>query len=96
MNESDASAYNASSGNSVEKREALYLYGAVFRLLMASAVLTVNVPIFVAISNFEKLREQKEYVMVAGLALADIIDGATYLCAGMARLLLIYTGKGWF
>ncbi len=34
------------------------------------------------------LRNRKEYIPVAGMALADIIDGSAYLIAGVRRLLL--------
>ena len=57
-------------------------------------VFAMNLPIFLVVAIYKKLRHQKEYIMVASLALADSINGFGYLVAGVWRSILIEQKEG--
>ena len=57
-------------------------------------IFVMNLPIFLAVAIYKKLRYQKEYIVVASLALADAINGFGYLVAGAYRSILILQGEG--
>uniref|UniRef100_A0A914WVQ1 G-protein coupled receptors family 1 profile domain-containing protein n=1 Tax=Plectus sambesii TaxID=2011161 RepID=A0A914WVQ1_9BILA len=58
-------------------------------------ILTVtNFPIVFAVFFYSKLRQQKEFVIVGALALADGIAGFGFLLAAIGRILLVQAGEG--
>uniref|UniRef100_A0A914VI77 G-protein coupled receptors family 1 profile domain-containing protein n=1 Tax=Plectus sambesii TaxID=2011161 RepID=A0A914VI77_9BILA len=58
-------------------------------------IMTVtNFPVVFAIAMYKQLREQKEFVIVAGLALADGLYGFGFLIAAFGRIIAIEQGNG--
>lgn len=60
-------------------------------------ILTVtNFPIVLAVLLYSKLRQQKEFVIIAALALADGIAGFGFLLAAIGRIAAVQDGNGWY
>lgn len=67
------------------------IYG-VEGLLMTLA----NLPIVLSVLRFKVLREQKEFIIVAGLAFADGFNGFAFLVASIGRVNQLLSGDGEF
>ncbi|MCP3667179.1 MAG: hypothetical protein GY696_32585, partial [Gammaproteobacteria bacterium] len=72
----------------VPKATSLHL--AIYSIYIVEGIALVvgNSLIFAGILSDKVLRNRKEYIPVAGMAMADIVDGIAYLIAGVRRLLL--------
>ena len=77
-----------------DSKKAEYLVGFLVYVFVGLAVFSLNMPIFLAVAIYEKLRAHKEYVVVAALALADAMDGALMVLAGALRSRMIVRGEG--
>ena len=50
-----------------------------------SLMILLNFLVVVAILKFKELRERKEFLIIGGLAFADVLSGVAYLLAGSYR-----------
>uniref|UniRef100_A0A914WNR7 G-protein coupled receptors family 1 profile domain-containing protein n=1 Tax=Plectus sambesii TaxID=2011161 RepID=A0A914WNR7_9BILA len=53
-----------------------------------------NLPIVLSVLRYKALRDQKEFIIVAGLAFADGFHGFAYLSAAIGRINLLLKGDG--
>uniref|UniRef100_A0A914WMK3 G protein-coupled receptor n=1 Tax=Plectus sambesii TaxID=2011161 RepID=A0A914WMK3_9BILA len=53
-----------------------------------------NFPIVLSVLRFKSLREQKEFIIVAGLAFADGFNGFAFLVASIGRINQLINGDG--
>ena len=93
QNSTTFSLKNSSTSALEEERRSLLL-GFVFYGIMGSIVAILNPPIFLCVLIYRKLRKEKEFIIVAGLALADAIDGSTYVLQSLSSIRLLFSGKG--
>ena len=81
------------SSTAVTDKTTRLMYGSISYAILGVCVFALNFPIFLAVMMYKKLRE-KEYIIVAGLALSDAIDGATYVVVGVSRVFLFLNHQG--
>uniref|UniRef100_A0A914URU0 G-protein coupled receptors family 1 profile domain-containing protein n=1 Tax=Plectus sambesii TaxID=2011161 RepID=A0A914URU0_9BILA len=53
-----------------------------------------NIPIVLSVLRYKALRDQKEFIIVGGLAFADGFHGFAYLSAAIGRINLLLNGDG--
>uniref|UniRef100_A0A914XC58 G-protein coupled receptors family 1 profile domain-containing protein n=1 Tax=Plectus sambesii TaxID=2011161 RepID=A0A914XC58_9BILA len=53
-----------------------------------------NFPIVLVVLFFAKLRQQKEFLIIAALAFADGVAGFAFLVAAVGRLIMVSKGTG--
>lgn len=89
-NRSDGQVEEVHSEEEIANFIKVYIIYGVEGVLMT----LTNSLIVCAILRFKSLREQKEFIIIGGLAFADGLNGFGYLTASIGRLILMMKGDG--
>lgn len=94
MNRSDACPLVPKVLNVSDDQIATYVNGFILYGIEGSILAISNFLITLVIFVYSDLRQQKEYIIVAGLAFANGLQGFAFIVAAIGRTTMIRAGNG--